>query len=383
MNEARSRPADYILPATNNPKIKACLELPCPCYRDGHVRQQSLPKTTYRSWSCSKCKQTLLYGFDEFVYCSCGQAKCQTLEFKCTSAEHGDSFLRFTASSLQPFLDKSKPELNILVMGETGVGKTTWINGLANYFHFKTLDEAVSKGASFPVPAFFILPDPVTYEDIKIEIGEDENEQHVAGEIATRKSKLHQLTLDGMSLNIIDTPGVCNSSETDETSFKNIKTYLGLCEFSRLHGICILLKPNSSRMNIVFETCFTELLEMLPRDALKNIVFCFTNTRTKEPGDSVPMLRTLLETLNISDEVSLARDTIYCTDNEGIRYLAVAETMRHTVFDQLTNYLEANKKSFESSWMKSVLESQRMVDYLLGLKPCRFEVDATITTPKY
>jgi putative ribosome biogenesis GTPase RsgA len=34
-------------------------------------------------------------------------------------------------------------EKNLLILGQTGVGKSTWINALANQITFQTMDEAL------------------------------------------------------------------------------------------------------------------------------------------------------------------------------------------------------------------------------------------------
>lgn len=38
------------------------------------------------------------------------------------------------------------PELNILILGETGVGKSTFINAFVNYVSFDSLEDAMSDG---------------------------------------------------------------------------------------------------------------------------------------------------------------------------------------------------------------------------------------------
>ena len=49
-----------------------------------------------------------------------------------------------------------KKELNILLLGESGVGKSTWINRFANYMVHSSLKAAERHGL-FPVPLKFEL----------------------------------------------------------------------------------------------------------------------------------------------------------------------------------------------------------------------------------
>ena len=98
----------------------------------------------------------------------------------------------------------------------------------------------------------------------------------------------------------------------------------------------------------MFEVCFKNLFKMLPRAALRNVVFCFTNTRTHDPGDTIPVLRKLLKTVKIDKDVLLSANTYYCTDNEGIRYLAAVECMPHMI-DEKRNFLETNRKVIDES----------------------------------
>ena len=78
--------------------------------------------------------------------------------------------------------------------------------------------------------------------------------------IGTHHSKKHAIKVHGLTINVIDTPEICDNRYDDETTLANVTRYLGLCDFSTLHGVCVLLQPNVSRLSAVFEVCFIYLL---------------------------------------------------------------------------------------------------------------------------
>ena len=252
-------------------------------------------------------------------------------------------------------------EMNILILGETGVGKSTWINGLVNYLTFKSLDEAAHNKPLSLIASSFTMTDE-NFEQREIKIGSDKNEVHTIGQSATQSPKAYAFDRGTTLVRLIDTPGIGDTRgpEQDKKNFEQILSYIA--NLSELHGICILLKPNNARLTLMFKFCIKELLTHLHKSASDNIVFCFTNARSTfyRPGDTLPALKSLLEQ-NKDITIKLCKDTIYCMDNESFRFLCAIHN--GVQFDA------EEKRNFAVSWDKSVAESNRLFAHVEGIKP--------------
>jgi GTP-binding protein EngB required for normal cell division len=254
--------------------------------------------------------------------------------------------------------------INILLLGETGVGKSTFINAFVNYLTFKTLKQAESNKPVAFIPVSFLLTTGHQFNEHMVTFGDfdssnNEDFDH-PGQSVTQHCRSYLLTLKhmgGIKLRIIDTPGFGDTRglDQDDKNMQHILKYIN--NLSHLNAICFLLKPNVSQLNIFFRACLTQLLDLLGPNARQNIIFCFTNARSTfyTPGNTAPLLRAMLDSLSIND-IPFKKENTFCFDNESFRYLVALQNGIR--FD------EEEKHEYETSWRISVSESNRLLNYV-------------------
>ena len=259
----------------------------------------------------------------------------------------------------------SKDDLNILLLGETGIGKSTWINAVANYCKFSSLEEASDNMASEMIA---LIPSKFTFVDKgepkKIEIGKkSQNEQqHITGGSATQATKDYQFQFNGKTVNLIDTPGIGDTDgiEKDKANFDNILSFISY--YDNLHAVCILLKPDQARLTAGFKFCLIELLTHLHKSLAENIIFCFTHTRGTDygPGETYFPLEELLKKNKI--DISLDDEkTYFCMDNEAFRLLACIKNGIH--FDK------RRIGAYKDSWSIASEMLHKMIEHIQSLPP--------------
>ncbi|CAF2106657.1 unnamed protein product [Rotaria magnacalcarata] len=262
----------------------------------------------------------------------------------------------------KPTCDES---INILLLGESGVGKSTFINAFVNYLKFDDLMHA-EKNPTVLIPVSFTIAigDNFTEHAIKHE-GEDtlSNEDHDdLGRSVTQHCKSYVFTLkDGKNrrqkLRIIDTPGIGDTqgSNQDDKNMQHVLSYIN--NLTHLNAICILLKPNNSRLTVFFRSCFTQLIDMLSENICDRIIFCFTNSRSTfyTPGNTGPVLKALIDSLPVK-QIRFAKENTFCFDSESFRYL-VAKLNR-------IKFNSMEEADYNSSWEKSMTELNRFIGYI-------------------
>ncbi len=251
-----------------------------------------------------------------------------------------------------------------MILGETGVGKSTWINAIANYLRFTSLEDAAVNNASDMIsliPSRFMFMDQNVKQEIMIGTPDD-NEKLVVGKSATQGPKEYQFKVDNVTINLIDTPGIgdVDGIDADKRNFDSILTFLS--NYEKLHAVCVLLKPNQSRLTVAFRFCVLELLTHLHKSLVQNIMFCFTHTRATfyNPGDTYDLLQELLTNNNI-DIALESRKSYFCFDNEAFRLLAC-----------LNNGIEIDQRKMEAyteSWTFASEMTHQMFDQIRSLPP--------------
>ncbi|KAG0045618.1 hypothetical protein BGZ83_009203 [Gryganskiella cystojenkinii] len=334
------------------------LRMPCPLSHEGGCHSVAL------RWVCLCCEEVLQYEYDEVVYCRCGKTSLKNCSFRCDSTAHGYQYKKLHARSIQSILEKIRPgddEINILLLGETGVGKSTFINAFANYLRYDTLEVAERMEMTTLIQSSFEIEGQI------VTVGKpDQNEKLKDGQSSTQYCRSYVFPLnDDIKIRLIDTPGIGDTRgvKQDRVNFEEIMDYISA--FDRINGVCILLLSDTSRLTTSFRFCIDELLLHLHKSAADNIVFTFTKTRSSfyGPGDTMTPLGTHMKELEKESGIRVPLDssTMFFFDNESFRLYAALK--QGIIFDENT------KDAFGASWTKSVEEARRLVKRIMELAP--------------
>ncbi|XP_023013892.2 uncharacterized protein isoform X2 [Leptinotarsa decemlineata] len=243
-------------------------------------------------------------------------------------------------------------DINILLLGETGVGKSTFINAVANYLSLKYFDNAEKEGLVVLIPTVFKIANKNgKIQEIKVGPENDKNELLESGESATQDVRTYVFPVwrGRVNVRLIDTPGMGDTRgiEQDEKNCDYIVRYLKT--LNKVHAICFLFKPTEARKTVYFEYCMFQMLSRLDKTACKNIFFLFTNTRGSDygPGDTFSNLKSFMKHLQAKTTgVEIAVDkNKFCFDNEAFKFLAGLK--KKVKFDD--SIKEINLKSWQES----------------------------------
>jgi GTP-binding protein EngB required for normal cell division len=276
--------------------------------------------------------------------------------------ENNFSQLRLTKTEM----DSPSNDINILFLGETGVGKTTFINSFVNYLCYNKLDTALNGEMQVLIPASFFVTDPDTFESTTISIGPESKNEIFSekGESNTQDCQSYVFSIGTRKLRLIDAPGMGDTRGVtqDAKNFDHILKFIS--RYDHLNGICILLKPNEQRINILFRFCIKELLTHLHVTAKENIIFVFTNARSTFylPGTTAPLLKGLLKELreNTGVDVPFVKDNTFSFDNESFRFLAT--------YKRGMRFTPEQTQDFSRSWDVSVNEFACLVSRIVTCK---------------
>ena len=194
----------------------------------------------------------------------------------------------------------------MLLIGETGAGKTSFLNFICNAERIQAVGFADASKGFRP------------FHDIKLE-----NAEASQMESKTSGAKLYQTTICGLNVGIIDSPGFGDSRGLEQDKLNAGEIVRVLIAEDYVNCICLIINGRSPRITATLKYVMAEITSILPRVVLDNIIVVFTNSA--EIFDITFDAKVLGEFF----EQSINPNRIFCIENPYCRYER-ARDMEHS-----------------------------------------------------
>ena len=165
---------------------------------------------------------------------------------------------------------------NILVIGETGHGKSTWINALINYFQGIQLEEKIRHN--------------LFNEKKMLEDCQRINGKKIEGVSDTDFPNVYNINPGNLFKNpirIIDTAGYGDTRNDAKNSFDekitvDIKDFLESSTINTINAICLIMKAQENRIHSRLVYVLDKLFSLFGNDVMRNLVMIFTHASSSE-----------------------------------------------------------------------------------------------------
>ena len=160
--------------------------------------------------------------------------------------------------------DKS---LNIMILGETGIGKSTWLHSLINYIQNIQLEEN---------NRYFLFDEKSLQEEYQKLHG-----KKPCGCSVTDKPAIYSIEASKQFINplrIIDTPGFGNTRGPiyDEKIINDIIDILCSSDIAYINAICLMFKANQNHETDRFNMIINQIFSLFGEDIKNNIIILFS-----------------------------------------------------------------------------------------------------------
>nr|XP_055037854.1 uncharacterized protein LOC129425747 [Misgurnus anguillicaudatus] len=229
--------------------------------------------------------------------------------------------------------DDKKPRKIILMVGETGMGKTTLINAMVNYITGIRWEHRI-------------------WLEV-VEISDKQSDSQTAAvtvyEVFAQDSPF--------SLIVIDTPGFGDTQEYTEDCGKETRVAEALQQLFRsedgiheIHAVCLVLKATDVRLHDRQLYILDEILSLFGKDIEKHIVLLFTHSSQK----------------------NLPKKVFHFIKDSGIK-CAIKENGEPIYFHfnncQSECCDDEDRESYKSTWHCGIENFEQFFDYLNGINP--------------
>jgi GTP-binding protein EngB required for normal cell division len=242
----------------------------------------------------------------------------------------------------------------ILLLGKSGVGKSTLINTFKNYLKCNR-DENIP---NFIIS--FVRLITIDSEDRLIQFGNiDPNEDYDhPDQSITQQCKLYNFKLDNnQKICFIDTPGFgkTNNQSNDDITMQHILSRI--ITLTHLNAVCVLIESNDQNLDD-YQICLTKLFHCLGNNLIKHILFCFTKTlsgniNNEQRNNSITQILQTFSTANIV----LNENIIFEFDSTFL----INSTMSHRFIQLFPTPLDPIS---EKSWQISKNGWNRLLNYI-------------------